>query len=171
MEPPLPPLRQRGTCFHPAGSGQIDFSDGSYPACVNASGPHFHLNAAKWSRVNPPEKDQAVRRARPFWRRRLMMLRPAAVAMRAKNPSRRLRRRLEGWKVLFIFLFVLFFLFYSIFSRLAGILTADILRHCNCRFLKITPLCRFFKPFCDNIFTKWHFSAICGTIIVFPGSV
>ena len=40
--------------------------------------------------------DQAVSLARPFWRRRLMTLRPAAVAMRAKKPIRRLRRRFEG---------------------------------------------------------------------------
>ena len=45
-----------------------------------------------------PEKNgcHAVRRARPFWRRRLMTRRPFLVAMRAKNPIRRLRRRFEG---------------------------------------------------------------------------
>ena len=56
MEQPLPPLREKGTCFHPAGSGQIGFSDESYPACATANERQTHLIAAKWSRVNPPEK-------------------------------------------------------------------------------------------------------------------
>jgi hypothetical protein len=38
---------------------------------------------------------------RPFARRRLMIARPARVAMRARNPCRRFRRRTFGWKVRF----------------------------------------------------------------------
>jgi hypothetical protein len=40
--------------------------------------------------------------ARPFARRALMTLRPPLVAMRARNPWVRLRRRLLGWNVLFM---------------------------------------------------------------------
>ena len=87
-----------------------------------------------------------------------MMLRPAAVAMRAKNPSRRLRRRLEGWKVLFIFCSSCFSIVILYFHVFPAIRAADILRHYMCRFLKITPLRGFFKWFYDNIFTKRRIS-------------
>src|SRR5438132_11514112 len=40
---------------------------------------------------------QADRRLRPFARRAASTLRPAAVAMRARKPWRRLRTRLLGW--------------------------------------------------------------------------
>ena len=44
----------------------------------------------------------ALNFARPFARRLLRILRPALVAMRARNPWRFLRTRLEGWNVRFI---------------------------------------------------------------------
>ena len=40
---------------------------------------------------------QADKRLRPFARRDASTLRPAAVAVRARNPWRRLRTRLLGW--------------------------------------------------------------------------
>ena len=40
---------------------------------------------------------EIARRARPFARRRLRILRPPGVAIRARNPCVRLRRRLCGW--------------------------------------------------------------------------
>ena len=40
---------------------------------------------------------EIARRARPFARRRLRILRPPGVAIRARNPWVRLRRRLCGW--------------------------------------------------------------------------
>jgi len=43
-----------------------------------------------------------VSRARPFARRALSTLRPPLVAMRARKPWVRLRRRLLGWNVLFM---------------------------------------------------------------------
>src|SRR5690606_4605709 len=42
---------------------------------------------------------QALRRLRPLARRRARILRPSAVAMRARKPWSRLRLRLLGWKV------------------------------------------------------------------------
>lgn len=41
--------------------------------------------------------DQAERRVRPFWRRALMMARPARVRMRWRKPCLRARLRLFGW--------------------------------------------------------------------------
>ena len=41
-------------------------------------------------------KDQALNSCRPFARRALMILRPAFVAIRARNPWVRLRLRLLG---------------------------------------------------------------------------
>ena len=41
-------------------------------------------------------------RLRPLARRRLRIIRPAWVDIRARNPCRRLRRRTLGWKVRFI---------------------------------------------------------------------
>jgi hypothetical protein len=49
-----------------------------------------------------PRNDQADRRARPLARRALRTRRPPLVAMRARNPWRRLRLILLGWNVLFI---------------------------------------------------------------------
>src|SRR5690606_20991836 len=46
-----------------------------------------------------PGTDQADRRLRPLARRRARILRPSAVAMRARKPWSRLRLRLLGWKV------------------------------------------------------------------------
>ena len=45
---------------------------------------------------------QTVRRLRPFRRRRRRIARPLRVAMRARKPCRRLRRRTLGWYVRFI---------------------------------------------------------------------
>src|SRR5690606_15777295 len=42
-------------------------------------------------------RHQAVRRLRPLARRRARILRPSAVAMRARKPWSRLRLRLLGW--------------------------------------------------------------------------
>ena len=46
-------------------------------------------------------KNQADRRLRPRARRRASTRRPPLVAIRARNPWRRLRTRLLGWKVRF----------------------------------------------------------------------
>ncbi len=46
--------------------------------------------------------DQAESRARPLPRRRLRIMRPARVFIRARKPCLRLRRRLFGWKVLLL---------------------------------------------------------------------
>ena len=55
------------------------------------------------------QKDYADKRLRPLLRRALIILRPALVAIRARKPWVRLRRRLLGWNVLFIVLSVLDF--------------------------------------------------------------
>lgn len=48
------------------------------------------------------QRSETVRRWRPLARRRARTLRPLLVAMRARNPCFLARRRLFGWKVLFI---------------------------------------------------------------------
>src|SRR5437588_286242 len=53
--------------------------------------PALHVDPrAGWAR-------QAERRLRPFARRRLRIARPARVAIRARKPCRRFRRRTFGW--------------------------------------------------------------------------
>ena len=49
--------------------------------------------------------NQALKRLRPFARRRLMTSRPFLFAILARKPWLRLRFRLLGWKVLFIWLY------------------------------------------------------------------
>ena len=48
------------------------------------------------------QRGYAVSRLRPLARLALMTFRPPRVAMRERNPCRRLRLRLLGWKVLFM---------------------------------------------------------------------
>lgn len=60
---------------------------------------------ASWQRRAKTTVRYGVRRARPLARRLARTLRPAAVAMRARNPWVRLRCRLLGWKVLFILVY------------------------------------------------------------------
>lgn len=45
---------------------------------------------------------QAVRRVRPFWRRRRTTARPPRVRMRARKPCLRFLRRVLGWYVRFM---------------------------------------------------------------------
>jgi hypothetical protein len=54
---------------------------------------------------------QADRRFLPFARRALMIDRPARVAIRARNPCLRARLRRLGWKVRFITLVLVYFVF------------------------------------------------------------
>jgi hypothetical protein len=48
------------------------------------------------------QRGYAVSRLRPLARLALMTFRPPRVAMRERNPCRRLRFKLLGWKVLFM---------------------------------------------------------------------
>ena len=57
-------------------------------------------------RSGPEPEAQAERRFRPRARRALMMARPERVAMRARNPWRRARFSLLGWKVRFMICFL-----------------------------------------------------------------
>src|SRR5690606_15391013 len=59
-------------------------------------GRSYHDRAAS---VRAAREHQALRRLRPLARRRARILRPSAVAMRARKPWSRLRLRLLGWKV------------------------------------------------------------------------
>src|SRR5262245_45886005 len=62
--------------------------------------PHGRTSTApEWSRAR---RDQGQRLLRPRARRRLSTRRPPLVAIRARNPWRRLRRKLLGWYVRFI---------------------------------------------------------------------
>ena len=56
--------------------------------------------------------DHALRRLRPFALLRLIILRPPGVAILARKPCFFFRRRLLGWKVLFIDLRIKKYFFY-----------------------------------------------------------
>lgn len=61
-----------------------------------------HLTTPGTPPHQPSRPVQALSRERPLARRRRMIVRPARVRMRWRNPCLRLRRRLLGWNVRFI---------------------------------------------------------------------
>jgi hypothetical protein len=64
------------------------------------------VNETVWNQIRSDARSraipQALSRLRPLARRRASTFRPFLVAMRARNPWRRLRFRLLGWKVRFV---------------------------------------------------------------------
>ena len=75
-------------------------------ACTDTrdiSSPAQAVAAVHWLKTaSCGDARQTVRRLRPFRRRRRRIARPLRVAMRARKPCRRLRRRTLGWYVRFI---------------------------------------------------------------------
>ncbi len=64
--------------------------------------PGFSSRAVRGNRCKFSSWLQSARRLRPFARRRAITLRPPTVAIRARKPWVRFRRRLCGWYVRFI---------------------------------------------------------------------
>ena len=62
----------------------------------------FNGDCDRWLFHHGTQAGQALSFDRPFARRAFRIRRPAFVAMRDRNPWRRLRTRFDGWKVRFI---------------------------------------------------------------------
>jgi hypothetical protein len=84
-------MKTAAACASAAQPQGGEFSRPAYPRIARKTGGRHD---------QPP--DYGIRRLRPFARRALMILRPSAVAMRARKPCVRARLSLLGWKVRFM---------------------------------------------------------------------
>jgi len=89
-------VRRSATAFENPGEITLE------PEPVRAPEPGIACGSGPLGHLRLPASRQGVSCARPLARRRARIWRPFLVAMRARNPWVRLRRRLLGWNVRFI---------------------------------------------------------------------